>query len=357
MSRRGLVLCGVAALLFGISAPLAAQLTADLHGFGLAGCLYLGAALAVLPVAGRSRPTLATVRRGAGRLAVAVVVGGAIGPVLLALGLARAPAATSSLLLNLELVFTVLLAAVLFREHLGARVVAGTVLVTVASVVLGWGAAPDVRVGALLLAGACLCWAVDNGVTAALDELAPAHITLAKGVIAGTGNLLIGIVVDGPPDLAPVLAALVIGAFGYGLSITLWVAGARELGAARGQLVFATAPFLGAVVAWTLLAEPISAPQAVAVGIALLGVALVADSAHVHHHRHTAVEHDHGHRHDDDHHDHPHRRQGIGRHQHTHRHPRRTHAHTHVPDLHHRHPHDDGDLPPSDPPSGRVGDK
>jgi hypothetical protein len=40
--------------------------------------------------------------------------------------------------------------------------------------------------------------------------------------------------------LGAALVALVIGGFGYGVSITLWVAGARDLGAARGQLVFAT---------------------------------------------------------------------------------------------------------------------
>jgi len=58
-----------------------------------------------------------------------VFVGGAVGPVLLAFGLSHAGAATSSLLLNLELIFTVVVAAILFREHLGNRVLAGTVLV------------------------------------------------------------------------------------------------------------------------------------------------------------------------------------------------------------------------------------
>lgn len=66
-----------------------------------------------------------------------------------------------------------------------------------------------------------------------------------------------------------------MGVVGYGASITLWVAGARELGAARAQLVFATAPFVGAGVAWIVLAEPVTARQLLALGLAAAGMALV----------------------------------------------------------------------------------
>jgi hypothetical protein len=100
----------LAAVLFGISAPAASQLAGDMGAFTLAGLLYLGAAIAVLPVIGRVHPTKRAVVRGAPRLATAVVLGGAVGPVLLAAGLSHAPAATASLLLNLELVFTTILA-------------------------------------------------------------------------------------------------------------------------------------------------------------------------------------------------------------------------------------------------------
>ena len=339
MSSRGIVRCGLAAVLFGISAPLASRLAGELGAFSLAGLLYLGAAVAVLPVVGRNVPDRGTVRRAAPRLAVAVVVGGAVGPVLLAAGLGYVSAATASLLLNLELVFTTIVAALVFHEHIGRRVAAGTALVVAAGVVLAWSGSAELRWGALLIAGACLCWAVDNCVTAALDELAPAHITLAKGVVAGGANFLIGLVADGPPPLGPALGALVVGAFGYGVSITLWVAGARELGAARGQLVFATAPFIGAVVAWTFLGETATARELVSVALAATGVLFVLRSDHDHVHHHEAVVHDHEHTHDDGHHDHVHPDGDAGRHQHVHEHRRLVHHHPHVPDLHHRHDH------------------
>ena len=124
------------------------------------------------------------------------------------------------------------------------------------------------------------------------------------------------------------------------MSITLWVSGARDLGAARGQLVFATAPFIGAVVAWTVLAEPATGSEVVSLLIAAVGVSCVLGSDHLHPHRHEPVEHDHEHTHDDDHHDHPHPA-SAGRHQHLHTHRELVHQHPHVPDIHHRHDHTD----------------
>ena len=91
------------------------------------------------------------------------------------------------------------------------------------------------------------------------------------------------------------LAALVIGAAGYGLSITLWVRGARQLGAARGQLIFSTAPFIGAVVAWTVLGDPVGALQVVAVLLAAAGIVVSVRPVHLHEHRHGLLTHSHPH--------------------------------------------------------------
>lgn len=339
MNRRGVIRCGSAAVLFGISTPAVARLGRHLGSFSLAGLLYLGAAVAMVPFVGRNRPTNAAVRRSLPRLAAAVVIGGACGPVLLAVGLHHTPSATASLLLNLELVLTTVLAAVWFHEYLGRQVIAGTSLVVSAGVLLGWSSGAGLRWGAVLIAAACACWAVDNTVTAHLDELTPAHITMVKGVVAGSANLLIGFAVDGVPKGLPILGALVVGGLGYGASIMLWIAGARDLGAARGQLVFASAPFLGAVVAWTAFREPVRVRDVVSLIIAMAGVSFVLRSGHDHLHEHQPVEHDHEHSHDDAHHGHVHAEPVIGFHHHPHRHEYEMHAHPHVPDLQHRHEH------------------
>ncbi len=335
--RRGAVECGLAAVLFGATVPLAGRVADDVNAPTLAGRLYVGAALAVLPLASRSGSVIGVVRRGGRPLVVAVAAGGFLGPLLLAAGLSRTPGATASLLLNVELVATVALAAVFFGEHIGRRIAIGSALVAFAGIMLGWSGAPELRLGAVLIVGACVCWGLDNCVTADLDTIAPHEITLTKGAVAGTTNLLLGIVIAGAlPTLGVTVGVLALGAVGYGASITLWVRGAHHLGAARGQLIFSAAPFVGAIVAWSVLGESVEPNQAAALVLALGGVSLVLGSDHEHFHEHEPMVHEHEHEHDDHH---QHHETFTPRHTHRHRHEQQVHAHPHVPDLHHRHEH------------------
>ena len=344
MSRAGIVRCLLAAVLFGASAPAASELAGDVPSLVLAGLLYVGAGLAVIPSVVRSPPTARALRRDWRPALVAVVAGGAVGPALLVAGLARAPAATASILLNLELAATVLLAAAIFREHLGRRVLVGATLVTAAGVVLTWEPGAELSIGALLIAAACLAWGLDNGVTARIDQLSPEQVVFLKGFVAGSANLALGFLFAGSAtDVATgqILAGLAIGAAGYGASIVLWVKGARDLGAARGQVIFAAAPFIGALVAWSVLGESVTVAQLIAVAIAATGVGVSLKSAHDHLHTHEVMEHEHEHSHDDGHHDHVHDDFEEGRHTHVHQHRPVVHRHPHVPDLHHRHRHGD----------------
>src|SRR5262249_48633067 len=138
--------------------------------FTLAGLLYLGAALAVAPFS-RTGGSV-ELRRNPGqrwRLLGAVIFGGVAGPVLLLLGLRTAPASTVSLWLNFEAVATALLAWALFRDPLGRRGLFATGLIVVAGVLLALpGATPAVR-PALLVGLACVCWAIDNNLTAVIS--------------------------------------------------------------------------------------------------------------------------------------------------------------------------------------------
>jgi hypothetical protein len=207
----------------------------------------------------------------------------------------------------------------------------------------------ELSVGALLIVGACACWGLDNCVTARIDDLSPETVVLAKGLVAGSINVALGLAVaDGGGNgitAAQVGAALLVGAAGYGLSITLWVKGARDLGAARGQLIFTTAPFIGVLIAWMALGDPVTAAQVAAVVLAAVGVVLSLDSAHEHPHHHEPVVHDHEHTHPDLHHTHEHSDGFVGRHSHRHCHDEElVHAHPHLPDLHHRHRHRHGDT-------------
>ena len=338
-----LVWCLIAAALFGVSPPAAKALLRTVDPFVLAGLLYLGAAVLVAPLSARGGGSLVRRRspRQYGFLIGAVLAGGVAGPVLLLFALRAAQSASVSLWLNLEAVATAVLAVLFFRENLGWRTWAAAAAVVVGGALL---AAPDgfaAAVPAALVAAACVCWALDNNLTALIDGLTPSQSTLIKGVVAGATNLAIGIASGAAlPELGVAAAAMLVGALGYGLSIVLYIAGAQQLGATRAQLAFATAPIAGLAVAWTALGEQILAVQLVAAALMATGVVLIATGQHAHEHAHEALVHSHSHRHDDGHHAHVHA--GLPawlRHTHEHAHDAVVHSHDHVPDLHHRHGH------------------
>lgn len=338
--------CLLAAALFGASAPAASVLVGDLPTLALAGLLYLGAAAVAAPSVLRSPPSRIDLRAGWRPLAAAILAGGALGPALLVAGLARIDAASASILLNLELVATVLLAATVFREHLGHRVIAGAAAVTAAGMIVAWAPGATVNSGAVLVAAACACWGIDNCVTARIEQLTPEAVVVAKGIVAGTVNLTLGVIMgQSTTALAPgpVALALLVGALGYGLSITWWVKGARDLGAARAQVIFAAGPFIGVAIAWLTLADRPSSRSIAALVLAAAGVALSMRSDHEHRHHHDPTSHAHEHVHPDAHHVHLHDAGAdrfIGRHAHAHEHADvLVHSHRHLPDLHHHHDH------------------
>lgn len=341
---RPVLLALLSAALFGVSTPASKLLLAELPAQQLAGLLYLGAALGVMPMTlragGRSR--LARLdRRSAWRLAGAVVAGGAVGPLALLLALRLAPSSDVSLLLNLELVATAVLGGVFFHESIGGRGRAGLAVVVAASAALSSGGGwPGVGAG-LLAAVACLCWGLDNQLTALIDGMTPAGTTLVKGLVAGAFNLSVGLALAGwDASPAAAAAALVVGAVSYGLSLVLHIGASQQLGATRAQAIFSSAPFVGAAVSLALPNEQAGVGLLVASLVLAAGVALLLVDRHEHRHHHAEVEHVHAHRHDDGHHGHAHSDLAPrARHVHWHRHEPTEHTHPHVPDLHHRHEH------------------
>jgi len=332
----------VSAVLFGAAAPASKPLLNVFGPLQLAGLLYLGAALGVVPSLVARRPELKNLSRSAWlRLSGALLFGGIIAPVLLLMGLRLAQASTVSMWLSLESVFTGLIAFLIFREHIGKSGLAGTLGVFCAGVLLSWGEGATGLLAVLYLAGACLCWALDNNLTAVVDGVEPQHFTLLKGSIAGAVNLSLGLILEPWSfSVATVSGALLIGALCYGLSLTLYISSAQKLGAMRSQAIFASAPFFGLVLSVVLLNESLTWLHMSAACLLGASICLLIRDKHSHHHVHQAMSHTHEHTHDDGHHNHVHEGQPDSlRHSHWHDHERLEHSHPHWPDLHHRHDH------------------
>jgi drug/metabolite transporter (DMT)-like permease len=257
------------------------------------------------------------------------------------LGLQRLSAVAGALLLNLEAPFTMVL-AIFFGEHLGRRAALAGALIVAAALLLGFSPGP-VGVswpGALLVAGACFMWGLDNNLTQRLSLRDPLTIVQWKTLGAGLFAVPLAFVNHAAVPSGGVLgAALALGFFSYGISIVLDVWALRLLGAAREAPLFATAPFVGALAAIPLFHQLPRALDGVAAALMILGVRFLLREKHGHVHTHDPVEHEHLHSHDDPHHRHPHDPMPEAPHSHPHRHERLTHDHPHTPDLHHRHKH------------------
>ena len=347
-NRRGAAAGLAAAALFGLSTPLAKLLLPGTGPVMLAALLYLGAgtglalATAIRRRRGGAEQREAPVRAAdAWLLAGVILCGGVLGPILMLGGLARVSATVAALLLNLETPFTMLLAVFLFGEHLGQRGRSGAALIVVGALVLTYrpGDMHGDVLGVLAITAACLSWALDNNLTQRLSLRDPVTTVCIKALAAGCFNLGLSMALGAPlPPPSVGLAALTIGFVCYGVSIVLDVHALRLLGAAREAAFFATAPFVGAVAAVSLLAEPLSVIEPVAAAVMAAGVALLLRERHDHLHTHEPLEHDHVHAHDA-HHQHAHPGPADAPHAHPHWHPSLTHDHPHVSDLHHRHRH------------------
>jgi drug/metabolite transporter (DMT)-like permease len=338
----------LSAILFGASTPVAKTLLGSVDPWLLAGLLYLGAGIGLCAVqvargALGLPPAEAPLRRSdLPWLAATIVAGGLVGPVLLMLGLARIDAAGASLLLNLESLATMGIAWLAFRENVDRRLLLGAFAILAGAVALSWqGQGARLDLGALLVAGACLAWGIDNNLTRKLSAADPVQIAMTKGLAAGPVNLALALTHGASlPDRVTILLAGLVGFVGYGVSLVLFVLGLRHLGTARTGAYFSLAPFIGAALAVAFLGDPLSAQLVVAGSLMAVGLWLHLTERHEHEHVHEALEHEHRHIHDE-HHRHAHQAgEAVEEpHAHRHRHEPLRHKHPHYPDLHHRHAH------------------
>ena len=188
-----------AAILFGASAPLAKLLLEGVAPQLLAGLFYLGSGigLGIVWLRRRQSAEVATetslARHDLPWLAGAIVFGGALAPLLLMTGLARTPASAASLLLNLEGVLTALLAWFVFNENFDRRIALGMLAIVAGGAALSWEGRLSWggMAGPLAIAGACLCWAIDNNLTQKVSAGDPVQIAMLKGIVAGGVNTTI----------------------------------------------------------------------------------------------------------------------------------------------------------------------
>jgi len=349
------------AILFSVATPLSKLLLIEINEFLLAGLLYFGGALGVLPwiIIKKEYKILGVLKQNKKdrrRIIGSVFFGGFLGPVLLLFGLQLAKAGSVSIWLNFELVATAIIGILFFKESLDRNGIIGLVCMVLSGVFItiqeGIQGGLLGLLSALLVILACICWGIDNHTTGIIDHLSATQITYIKGSIAGGVNILIGIIYhlfrEGSilsfnlPQWGQIGLSLLLGVFSYGFSILLYILTAQQLGSTRGQILFSSAPIIGVLLSFVILREKLDWFHLIAVCFTIIGIYFSNKTTHNHTHKHAPVIHLHIHSHDDEHHDHTHLKENEEKndpsiHSHEHKHDGGDHSHKHYPDIHHRH--------------------
>ena len=346
LNKNAPIIALLAAAAFGLSTPLAKFLLDDMSPWALASLLYLGSGLGLGLITlfrrkdGTAEAQLS--RADVPWLLGTIFFGGIAGPILLLLGLTTTDGASASLLLNLEAVFTLLLAWLVFKEHVDKRLFLGAVAIVAGAVLLSWqGRMGEASLGVGLIVLACLSWGIDNNLTRKISAVDPFVLASIKGLVAGSVNAVLAYAMgSGIPDVMPLAGAMLLGFVSYGLGLVLFIMALRLLGTARTGAYYGTAPFIGALAATVILGDTMT-PILVMAGLLMaFGAWLHLSERHGHDHQHDVLDHDHRHSHDE-HHQHGHGPDDSDEepHAHPHRHLPMKHAHAHYPDIHHRHRH------------------
>jgi drug/metabolite transporter (DMT)-like permease len=245
------------------------------------------------------------------------------------------------LLLNFEGVGTTLIALLFFKEAISRRAWTAILVITLASIFLsanfegGFG----LSLGALGIILACVLWGVDNNFTRNISGKDPLAIVAWKGLVAGTFSFFLALFLGHTLPSAPtILYTLLLGFVSYGLSTMLFIRSMRGLGAARTSALYGTAPLAGVLLSIVIFGEFPSFLFIIAAILMIGGALLLINEEHSHTHVHTALIHEHSHSHTDPSHGHA----DVDEvHSHEHKHPAEEHEHDHMPDIHHRHGHEE----------------
>lgn len=261
--KTGIALAFLAATLYAVNAPLSKILLNFMPPTMLAGFLYVGAGIGMSVIAAARKcrnKQIAEERLSRSDLpyTVAMIVLDIAAPICLMIGLNATTAANASLLNNFEIVATSIIAFVIFKEKIGAKLWVGILLITLSCAILSFenGTSLNFSYGSLFVLIAAVCWGFENNCTRKLSSKDPLQIVLLKGIFSGAGSIVIGLCVgERITSLGSILAVCCLGFVAYGLSIYFYVYAQRLLGAARTGAYYAVAPFISAVFSLILFKE------------------------------------------------------------------------------------------------------
>jgi len=218
--------------------------------------------------------------------------GAVIAPTLFFYGLSSTSASDSSILINGEILFSILLAIVFFNEKLIRCEILALILVILGILILttntqflsssSTNSFLQFNNGNLLIVGATLFWALDNNISKILSKtIHIPQIIVFKTLIGGSILFILFIIIIGIDELNNSITILHItylifaGSMGFGASLFFFLHSLKRIGTVKTMLLFSTSSIFGMIYAIIFLSENITIYQILAVGVILFGCYLI----------------------------------------------------------------------------------
>lgn len=271
----------LAAILFGSVPTIAKPVIADINVLLLSSITYLIAALTFTPIARKTKTAL--VKKDYIILVAISICGAAAAPYLYFLGLHQSSASDTSLLSNVEIMFTVLFGLLFFKERLRpvgfisvALVLSGVVIIT--TNLQFSGSLSHLNAGHFFILSSMVLWALDNNLSRIIaTRIDTARLVQLKSAIGGLILLATVFVLGIPFDIkaSQIPQVILLSAIGFGGSLYFFLQSLKRIGTIRTIMIFSMASVFGLVFASVFLHEQISAYQAGAIAIMLTGIYMI----------------------------------------------------------------------------------
>jgi drug/metabolite transporter (DMT)-like permease len=196
-------------------------------------------------------------------------------------GLRQTTAIDTSLLLNAESLFTVIIAFVFLKERCAKKEYIGILMLLVGVIFVTTNGAfqkltlTENLVGNLLIIGACFFWGIDNNLSKFLSQKRDIiMVTALKCFIGGLALLSISFFLgfNFSIPLVSIPYILFVGAFSIAFSILFFLFALRKIGSMRTGVIFSLSSLFGAVLAFVVLRESFTIIQLIAGLIMILGI-------------------------------------------------------------------------------------
>jgi drug/metabolite transporter (DMT)-like permease len=281
MTGIGLIIAS--AMMFGAITGFSKLLLASAGPATVGALTFFGAGLVgMLATAGAPAARLpAPDRKTAFVFIAASILGAVVAPLLLMIGLQRTSAPSASILSNIEGIATVGFAWLFFRDRSDAISIASVVAILsgVGGFTFAGGMGVVDKVGALLIGAAYLCWAMDVNLMRWVPSIAPAKATAIRGIAGALAMAIVGwLRQEALPDTYTLMAGLLTGALGFGLSFILLLKALPLIGTAKTGAIFAAAPVFGYVCSSVIESGALETSTLQRLSIALIAAGIVISS-------------------------------------------------------------------------------